>query len=129
MHIQAAVDLNLQDMLIVRGPPIMLRDKGPGKGRIARNAKPRATKRSLGSIGDPPVTRCAKPVAQNDLGGQVLRVVDRINGLMRHRMHIDQDRAAKLCAAFVQQRLKLPMIGRQIASIRAKASRREILPR
>ena len=52
VHIQRPVDLDLDGMLAARGATVMLRDKGPGKGRVASHDQSRSRQDRLDPFHD-----------------------------------------------------------------------------
>ena len=59
IHVECTVNLDLNDVLPARGAAIGLRDKGAGKGGVARNPKAGGAKGGLDLFNDLPAGRGA----------------------------------------------------------------------
>ena len=68
VHVQAAIDLDLQGVDIALGPSVAAGRVAAGIGRIAGNAEPLGTKGPFDPPGQPRIATRAEPVAQHDVG-------------------------------------------------------------
>jgi hypothetical protein len=68
VHVERAVDLDLQGMDADLRPPVGLRDVSPGIGLVARHRVAEALQRLLGDVGDDRLAARAVAVAKDEVG-------------------------------------------------------------
>lgn len=90
VHIEAAIDLDLNRLSLAVGLAIFPRDESAGIGVVPVDAEPAIPEEAGDGVSHIPIKRGAKPVAADDVGKPVVQPVKG-----RHRMHVDQQHLAK----------------------------------